>query len=102
MKLKNLERRVQKAEARNGVGEELPTLFIRVTDARVRSDDGSSYTSPFTDDCLIGYTGAGLVERIPAETARQLEARCRLEQPRTRVFMAAYRNGAERGGLTVP
>lgn len=102
MKRKNLERRVQKAEARNGVGEDLPTLFISVTDARVRGDDGSSYTSPFTDDCLIGYTGAGLVERIPDETAAELQARCRLEQPRTRVFMAAYRNGAERGGLTVP
>lgn len=87
MSLKNLERRLRKAEVQHQVGDGLPTLFITTTNTRVLVEDGGA-------DSLTGFLGSRLVERLPCESLDELKARCQLEQPHTRVFTAEYSKGS--------
>ena len=76
MSLKAMHTRLKRAEDRQGASDELPALFITVTDLDV-----------------VGFIASGTgqeLTRRDGESASELMARCRRELPGVRVFHGAY------------
>ncbi|MFZ5503977.1 MAG: hypothetical protein ACOY7P_00660 [Pseudomonadota bacterium] len=87
MSLKNLERRLRKAEEQRQAGDSLPVLFITIPDFWEPDGCGSFRVS--ARYASEGSTAAhDVIVRQPGETIAELEERCRRDYPGRRVFMA--------------
>ena len=86
--MKALAKRIERIETAAGIGGELPTIFLSITDAGIQDADAAA-----DDAAVIGVVesmGVKRVSRRPGEGLEALMRRAGRTLPKCRVFQFSY------------